>query len=122
VKQGDTFFYAPAGQQSHLYAIISDPTNDADRLVAVNFSKWREYGDPACIVQAGFHSFITEKSYVHYAGAKCFSSDFLVRWSKPSDPLIDAHIDLLLDGAETSERLPLDIRQILVSQDLIADD
>lgn len=71
VFQRGTLFIL-TGRCEHLHVVMNDPVhcgelNDMSVLV-VNFSTVQQgsYHDPACIVQAGCHPFITHQSYVHY--------------------------------------------------------
>lgn len=124
---GDTFLLANDKINSHLFIIISDPGQDAARIVTVSMTSWRADKDQSCIVEPDEHRFVKRKSCIHYAQDRLIS---LVQYEAclktgdilPHDPLSDKLLDRILDGAAISPFIPLGNRQILVDQGLITTD
>lgn len=72
MRPGDTLIIAEPGTSldSHLWIVISDPEVNPDKVVLVNFTKYRADKDQACIVERGDHPFLSQKTCVEYRGAK----------------------------------------------------
>ncbi len=76
MNAGDTLIIAAPGTSldSHLWIVISDPPENPEEVVLVNFTKYRADKDQACIVERGDHPFISQKTCVEYRGAKTASA------------------------------------------------
>lgn len=68
MQAGDTFLIPKF--DDHLWAVISDPSLDAEKVVIVLFLSWTEKYDQACVLSGGEHPFIKHPTCVHYPGAK----------------------------------------------------
>lgn len=66
--------------QKHLFVVITDKC-PANRHLLVNISTIKDgaHFDPACIVEAGQHSFVTARSYVVYRLARTDHVDHLAK-------------------------------------------
>ena len=66
---GETLFFS---HSEHLWVVISDPAQDKDRVLLVNFSsvKVGVPFDSACELSPGDHSFITKQTFVYYRHAQ----------------------------------------------------
>lgn len=78
-QAGDTFLATAGVDSMHLYVVLNDPASFSDYgygsylyIAAVNFTTLHSnaHHDPACIVNAGEHPFVTRDSYVRYRDAK----------------------------------------------------
>ncbi len=121
-KLGDTFFLR--GYDNHLIIIISEPALDANRIVTANFTSWRADKDQSCIVEVGAHRFVKKRSCVEYRRDKLmtlsqYSSHISSGRLVSHDPVSEALLHRILDGAAVSPYIPLGHRQILVDQGLI---
>lgn len=124
-KIGDTFRLANSRTNSHLFVIISDPTQDPDHIVTVNFTSSNQNTDQSCVMEVGEHPFLKWQSCVYYGGQdrlitlaeykRCLRSGDLL----PHKPVSKDLLTRILNGAATSPFLPLGSRQILVEQGLI---
>ncbi len=129
LSQGSTFVNNPYPRlPSHLWVIISDPSQDKDRIVIVNVTTWRDkaliLNDESCIIEKGEHSFIQQKSYVIYKEAIITSEDALQSGIDGGvlTPYEDCSTQLLgkiLDGTMLSKHLSNEIIGILQEQELI---
>jgi hypothetical protein len=129
LSQGSTFVNNPSPRfPSHLWIIISDLTQDKDRVVIVNVSTWRDkalmLNDESCIIEKGEHSFIQKKSYIFYKEAKVTSENSLQNGLNGGAliPYEDCSIQLLeriLAGTMQTTHLSNEIIGILQTQGLI---
>jgi len=121
---GDTFLLTKRDINSHLFVIISDPNQDANQIVTVNVTSWREDKDQSCIIEASEHRFITHRSCIYYGEDRLITLSqykmFLAMGHLEShDPINNQLLKRILDGAAISPHMPLRNRQILVDQGLI---
>jgi hypothetical protein len=102
MNPGDTLIIDEPGTSldSHLWIVISDPAENPEEVLLVNFTKYRADKDQACIVERGDHPFISQKTCVEYRGAKMASAKELqtlldsgqVSSHKPASPQLLARI------------------------------
>jgi hypothetical protein len=92
---------------AHLFAVISDPTPD-DEVMVVNFSTFRPgKSDTACIVQAGEHPDVKNKSFIFYFHAEVMTTKHIankcrVNIYSATDDISDALLDKIQTGARAS--------------------
>jgi len=108
----------------HLHIIISDPSQDNNKIVTVNFTSWRADKDQSCIVDVNEHSFIKVRSCVDYRRDKLISLENYEHCLRSGDlishdQIKDSLLRRILDGAAISPHIPLGNRKILVDQGLI---
>ena len=72
---GDAFLIPE--EDDHLWAVISDPTQDSDNVVIIMFVSWTEKYDQACVLKVGDHPFIRHDTCVQYPAAKVVSNQIL---------------------------------------------
>ena len=126
MKAGDTFLIPQPGTSldSHLWVVISDPQQDAGRILIVNFTTLRDGSDRSCIVKRGEHHYIQHDTCVSYVGAKVVSAAKLDQLSAAKllqnnvavSPELLARIRL---GAADSERMSMDHAELLIQQGLL---
>lgn len=64
-------FLAPFNEVQHLHAVMNDPCDERQVLIVnITSTKVGKYHDPACVLNAGDHEFITHESYVLYRCAQ----------------------------------------------------
>ncbi len=99
IEEGATFIIPdPRGRlDPHLWVIVSDPSQDPDDILIVNFTTRTDRCDESCNVEPGEHPFVKHRTVVEYRGAK--------RVSAPQ-------LDQLLAGTQFELREP-------VSQELL---
>jgi hypothetical protein len=108
----------------HTWAVISDPTLDASRVLLVSFTTWDRLEDQACVLESADHPFIRHRTCVSYSRAK-LASDAALEQLKAANRLImlDALTAQVLarirEGAMASTRLSLEHAQILIDQNLV---
>lgn len=120
---GDTFLLAERKINSHFYIIISDPNQNSEQVVLVNFTSWGPQKDQSCIVEVAAHPYVTRRSCVRYGNEhfklaqyeQFLNSGRLLR----QDPVNSDLLRRILVGAAVSPFLSLGNRQILVEQRLI---
>jgi hypothetical protein len=106
VKAGDTFFF---GEDKHLWMIISDPEQDAERVLIVMFHTLRDLRhDPACVLEDGDHPFINRPTWVNYRRARITSIRALAALEangelRRHEPLSDRVLLLICKGAADSD-------------------
>jgi hypothetical protein len=126
VNAGDTLKAVQqvgASIDSHLWMVISDPAVDAEHVVIVNFTSWRQDKDQACIVEPSEHPFLHHRSCVNFAGAKTVRAadlNLLVQRGQltPHVPLSPSLLDKIRESVPAS-RMPLDAANRLSDQGLI---
>lgn len=126
LRIGSTFY---GGEyQKHLYIIISNPSDNSQKVVIVNISSWRdkaiELNDSSCIVNDGEHPFLIHKSYAVYRKARCTTLEHLRAGIEkglliPKEDCSKEFLEKILDGAANSMFTPIEILNILHEQGLI---
>lgn len=93
---------------SHLFIVISDP-NPNDEVLVVNVSTLRNpaKADPACIVNAGEHSAIKDKSFIFYYFAEKMTTKWIADKCRNniyemSEEISDSLLVKIQDGAKRS--------------------
>lgn len=121
LKQGDAFLLEQTAVGVHLWIVLSCPERDPQgRALVVNVTSWASYADPACVLEPGEHPFIGHRSWVKYDGARLLPIEFIRRWRKGQPAVSSELLDRMIEGAEVSDRLPIDHREYLVAQGIIA--
>lgn len=124
MNAGDTFI-PQCKPYNHLYIVLSDPSQDEERVVLVNLTTWTVDEESHCIVQKGEHRFVKHKTAVRYNGAKLASVSELERLTntgmlKSDRPLSPELLKRVRDGAAlAADRIPEECRQVLDDQGLI---
>lgn len=123
--------YGVAGYRDHLIIVCSDPffcpRSGCEVVVSVNLSSWKEgapINDPACILNAGDHSFIKHKSFIVYEKAVSLRVPLFIQRVQDGtfielEPLTDEIYQRVLQGFILSDRTPKRIINQLKSLDLI---
>jgi hypothetical protein len=62
----------PSGPRKHLFVVLTKPSGLREHILIVGINSVRdgEYHDPACVLYAGDHPFLTRPSFVAYRFAK----------------------------------------------------
>jgi len=118
VNAGDTFFFS-----DHLWMVISEPTEDEENILVVNFNTWKPWGDPACVLNAGEHPFIRHRTYVNYRDALVMSRDELamllrLNQAAPRAPLSEPLLKKIRERAGEAD-IAIEHFNILVNQGLV---
>jgi hypothetical protein len=69
VQRGDVFRVRHAGEtlDDHIHIVISDPDQDPDYIIAVNFTTWASYKDQSCIITRDEYAYLKEpRSCINY--------------------------------------------------------
>jgi hypothetical protein len=127
--EGTTFFISP---DPHLWVIISDPVQNEDEIVHVNFTSingtWGSSNDPqndrSCVIQPGEHEFVTHPTFVYYYGVQIVSLSFLqcryesgrLRFHKPVTRTL---LNRIRQGAAVSDHFLPRAYDILQDQRLV---
>jgi hypothetical protein len=126
MKAGDTFRIPQPGTSldSHLWVVISDPAQDANAILIVNFTTVRADSDTACVLAAGEHPFVKHDTCVNYRGAKVVSEASIQTLMsaghvQPHAAVAAAILKRIQEGAANSTRMSLDHAEILSKQGLI---
>ncbi len=126
MNAGDTLIVPqPAeGVDGHLWIILSDPAQDADRLVMVSFTTFRRDKDQTCVLRPGDHPFVTRDTLVCYADARIATNaqlESLVSKGlmKRNKPVSAELLQRIRQGAWKTDEISLEAREVLVDQGLI---
>lgn len=126
MKAGDTFRIPQAGTSldSHLWVVISDPAQDANKILIVNFTTLRADSETACVLVAGEHPFVKHDTCVNYRGAKVVSEANIQLLMRAGHMQAHATVSAAIlkriqDGAAASTRMSLEHAEILSKQGLI---
>jgi hypothetical protein len=100
-------------ERKHLWIILTDqcPLN-AHLIVSVCTIRIGEYHDPSCVIEAGEHPRIKEKSYVLYRLARAERHNTLINgeaaWLYQKDETVsDALFERVCAGVAASEHIPI---------------
>jgi hypothetical protein len=123
---GDTFRVTDPGStlDRHLWIVLSNPEADPEAILIVNMTSWGTQKDPACVLGAGDHPFLSHKSCVNYRDAKVLSAARLeallsAKHIAKQPPLSKDVLARVLCGAATSRFIALDHAKLLADQGLI---
>ena len=122
MNAGDTFI--PKKFDNHLWIVLSDPSQNSEKIVITNFTSNTPNEEQHCIVKVGEHSFIKWDTAVRFRDSKVVSDaslQSLIRslLLKRTDPLSPALLKRVREGADASDFLPEECREILEDQGLI---
>jgi len=118
-RRGTAFIYEAAGVGKHLFIVISDPTLNAERIVAVGITSWTAAKDQTCVLAVADHEFVKHKSCIAYHGARFFIEPYFSSILNRSKILADVAEPLLskiVTGALASDETPLDVQEFLAAQ------
>ncbi len=84
MNAGDCFINVKTDRhRSHCWVIISDPDQDRDEVVIVNFTSWTDRRvDASCMIQPGEHPFVTKQTCINYREARLTSIDTIAQGIK----------------------------------------
>jgi hypothetical protein len=122
MEAGDTFLLSQV--DDHLWVVLSDPDRDADRVLVVSVTTWRDGKDPACMVERGEHPFVTHRSCLAYVEARVLSRDNFFTFKDGG--LLKSHqrvspelLARMREGAARSGNLKPALLEILRQQGLV---
>jgi len=126
LQAGDTFFapWPKSCSVEHLFVVISDPSQDRERVVVVPMMTWDQYKESTCVLEVGEHPFVRHTSYIDYRCAELVSATFIesqtkIRAFRKHTPATPALLTKIREGADKSDFLALGLRDILERQDLV---
>lgn len=115
LKEGCTFLYRYSGSDLHLFIVITGTVsiNKTIMYTCTMISSWKQGSplcDPACIIEAGEHPFITHKSYIAYKETVQFTEEqlnkkFLNGECIPRDSLSPELLKRVKDSAAKSRKI-----------------
>lgn len=120
---GDTFL-ALDYQPPHLWMILSDPGQDPQRVILVNFTSWKPYHEQHCIVEPGEHPFVIHRTCINYRRSRevtLAALEVLVKWRKalPQQAVDAVLLGRIQAAATLSSLMPASHKQILRDQGVI---
>lgn len=115
---GDTFF-----DGEHLWVVISDPRQDAEKVVLANLTSWKSNKDQSCVLQPGDHPFITKQTCVAYRYARAEKLSLLLERIKdgglePREKMMPDVLNRIRRGAMESKFAAFELQIVLGNQDL----
>jgi hypothetical protein len=124
MKAGDTFRPADPTVDIHLWVIISDPVQDASRVLIVSLTTFKPKKESVCLLDIGDHPFIRHQTCVAYNLANAPSLAQLERARDSGDlipdvPVSDEVLRRIREGAALSTKLSIEHGELLDSQELI---
>lgn len=119
---GDTFIRGDADK--HLWIVLSDPKLNPDRVLIVNLTTLDARKERACILTIGEHPWIHHDTCVNYADSVVTTLQRLNAAGDGGaiymkDPLSEALLTKIREGALASERMPMDNAEVLFEQGLV---
>ena len=128
MNAGDTFLIPEPGTSldSHLWIVLSDPSVDADKVLIVNLTSFRDDKDQSCILLPGDHPFVTKKTCVNYGGIKVVAAADLERLltaghMKAHEPFGADVLERIRQSAAKSSHIKYAHRLILIDQGVVDD-
>lgn len=122
IAPGFAFFNREApGVPRHLWLVLSDPAQDAERVVIANLSTKPGPDEPGCQVMPGEHPGVSRPSYLRSEHARIVTAAQLERLSSeglisPAHPGFDALLRRLQAALAASAHAPLGAKAILERQ------
>ena len=128
MQQKDTFCVTEPGTSldTHLWVIISDPSEFPDQVFSLNVTTWHDgISDNTCLLYEGEHSWIKWTSYVYYENPKVFIDAELERLAAGRlltkyEPVSETVFDRILGGIMESKKLSSHWADLLVDQGVIS--
>jgi hypothetical protein len=124
---GEAWRFLDERPRSHVWVLISEPGEDAERLLWVNFTSWEDGKDPACICEPGEHASLTKRSCIMYRFPRVYTLAELRRLREDGRMAPEGRVsaDLLFRirlGAWESELIDFEWLDLLEEQGLGRDD
>lgn len=121
MNAGDAYKWSWGG---HIWVVISDPAQDPDQVLIVNFTENRAWQDKSCVVTVGDHPSIYKETCVFYAKAQLSSNlelDAAVASGQIvlDEPVSQSLLEQIRLGAAKSNRLAFKHKDLLLAQGLI---
>jgi hypothetical protein len=129
VREGDCFRVTVATKSldDHIFITISDPTQNANRVIAANFTTWHSWKDQSCIVLPREYSELYDKTCINYgdqgklleisvAQYDGYIRSNKIRSLRPLDPVI---LERIRGGRTRTEEMSGDVRAFLRAQGLV---
>jgi hypothetical protein len=121
MNAGDAYKWSWGG---HIWVVISDPAQDPDQVLVVNFTENRRWQDKSCVIVVGDHPAIYKETCVYYAKAQlCTNVDLDTSLASGQIVIDEPTSELLLErirlGAAKSDRLAFRFKNLLIAQGLI---
>lgn len=90
-------------------------------MLIASFSTIRggRFEDHTCVIEPGLHHKVPNRSFIYYAKAQTYTENFLRSYSSPQGVACDELLNKVLDGAEVSDFLLQDYRQLLIDQGIL---
>lgn len=124
IPPGFAFFNCEApGVPRHLWLVLSDPAQDAERVVIANLSSKPGPDRPGCIVEPGEHPGISRPSYLRCEHARTVAAVQLEHLAgqgliAPTQPAAAALLRRLRAALMASRHAPIEAAAILRHQGL----
>ena len=124
MDEGDTFRRSIG---DHLWVVVSDPQLDQNRVLIVNLTTVRRDHDPACVLNAGDHSFVKHASYMRYSGSQIVSARDLDQKLSAGQIILEGKVSAqvlqrIRTGAAASEFIPIENLRLLQEQGSVPND
>jgi hypothetical protein len=120
MEAGNTFKF---GRTAHLWVVISDPSIDPKQVVIINMTTDRGI-DNSCILKCGDHDLIRHDTCMRYDRSRIETNNHLEQLITMGSitlykPVKAEILERIRYGAGVSNYIPLECRQILITQGLI---
>jgi hypothetical protein len=124
MKAGDTFRCPDRSVDTHLWVVISDPSQNSSQVLIVSLTTYGPKKEATCILKAGVHPFIKHDTCVAYGLANAPSIAQLEKARvdghlTPDVPVSAAVLQRIREGAALSPRLKIDFYDLLDAQGLV---
>jgi hypothetical protein len=123
MEVGSVFFFTIKDQ--HPWVIVSGPAKNADAVLIVNLTSWRQDKEQTCVVERGEHDSVTKRSCVYYEGATITSLKALLAAKDGGvlklqrNPLPAQVLQRVWKGAAETDNLATGAQELLRQQGLI---
>jgi hypothetical protein len=124
VKAGDAFFLKDRAVDTHLWVVISDPEEDAQRVVLVSVTTCEPHKEAVCLLDVGDHPTVSHKSCIAYNEARMTTLGTLIALRDAGHlslqpPVSEELLTRIRAGVSQSTRIKYKFIEILLDQEVI---
>jgi hypothetical protein len=124
MRPGDTFTLRDKSVDSHLWAIVSDPALDGERVLFVSMTSYDVTKEKVCLLDVGDHPFVKHKTCVAYDFAKVAPLEALVVLRDQGHlsmghPVSAELLERIRQGISLSRRINVEHVTLMIDQGLL---
>ena len=124
MQAGDTFYLQHQAADGHLWVIISDPEQDAERVLFASMTSHNVDKEDVCLIQAGEHPRVMHQTCINYQLIRHSSLANLDQLRakgmiRPQPPVAPDLLRRIRQGAARSRRIAFEHIELLDDQNLL---